>query len=57
MRRIQISRIEMIFTGIAMKNQTAHEGCGDMIASAMIFCGEAMGESMPPTFEARAYQG
>ncbi|OBT38883.1 hypothetical protein VE00_11115 [Pseudogymnoascus sp. WSF 3629] len=37
-----------------MKNQTAYEGCGDMIASAMIFYREAMGESMPPTVEARA---
>ena len=47
-------RIEMVPIGRAMKNQTPQEGCGVMIESATIFCGEAIGESMPPMLEARA---
>lgn len=44
----------MMPTGMVMKNQAAHDGWGDMMARAMMFCGDAMGDSMPPTLDARA---
>lgn len=53
-KRIQIRRIEMTPTGMAIKNQMPQEGCGDMIDRATIFWGEAIGDSMPPMFDAKA---
>ena len=47
-------RMEMIPTGRAMKNQVSHDGAGSIIWMATMFCGDAIGESMPPMFEARA---
>lgn len=41
-------------TGRATKNQMPQLGCGRMFWSAIIFCGEAMGEAAPPMLEARA---
>ena len=49
-----MSRTEMMQTGRAMKNQIPHDGCGRMFCSAMMFCGEAIGEAMPPRLQARA---
>lgn len=53
-KRSQITRMEIIPTGKAIKNQVPQEGCGDMMERATIFCGEAIGESIPPTLEASA---
>ena len=47
-------RIETMQTGRAMKNQTPQLGWGRMFWSAIMFCGEAMGEAAPPILEARA---
>lgn len=49
-----MSRIEIMPTGNATKNQVPQEGGGFMIWRATMFWGEAMGESIPPTLEARA---
>ena len=53
-RRTQMRRIEMMHTGRATKNHTSQLGSGFMFCSAMIFCGDAIGEAIPPMFEARA---
>lgn len=53
-RSTQIRRMEIIPTGMTTKNHAAQEGLGSMFWRAMMFCGEAIGESMPPMFEARA---
>lgn len=47
-------RMEMMQTGRAMKNQTPQLGWGRMFWSAIMFCGEAMGDAAPPILEARA---
>ena len=47
-------RMEMIQTGRAMKNQIPQLGWGRIFWSAIMFCGEAMGEAAPPILEARA---
>lgn len=47
-------RMEMTQTGRAMKNQTPQLGWGCMFWSAIMFCGDAMGEAAPPMLEARA---
>ena len=47
-------RMEIVQTGIAMKNQTPQEGWGRMFWRAIMFCGEAMGEAAPPMLLARA---
>lgn len=49
-----MSRIEMMHTGRAMKNQIPQDGWGRMFCRAIMFCGEAMGEAAPPMLEARA---
>ncbi len=41
-------------TGRATKNHVPHDGGGCMISRATIFCGDAMGESIPPILEASA---
>ena len=53
-RMSQIRRMEIMPTGRAMKNQIPQEGSGLIECSATIFCGDAIGESMPPMLEARA---
>lgn len=53
-RRSQISIIQIMPTGRAIKNHTPQEGWGVIIAKAMMFCGEAIGESMPPILDAKA---
>jgi hypothetical protein len=53
-RRIQMRIMEMMPTGRAMKNQMSQDGLGSIIWMAKMFCGDAIGESMPPMFEARA---
>lgn len=50
----QIKTIEMAPTGMTMKNHCNHVGSGCMMPIATTFCGDAMGESMPPIFDARA---
>lgn len=52
--KIQMSTMEMIPTGITMKNHWPHPGSGTMIPMATTFCGDAMGLSMPPILDARA---
>ena len=53
-RRTQISRMEIMQTGRATKNQIPQLGCGRMFWRAIMFWGEAMGEAAPPMLEARA---
>lgn len=53
-RRSQISRIEIMQTGRAMKNQTPQPGSGSMTWSAIRFWGDAIGEAAPPMLAARA---
>ena len=47
-------KTEMKQTGSAMKNHVNQLGSGFMRSSAMMFCGEAMGDAIPPTHAARA---
>ena len=49
-----MSRMLMMQTGRATKNQIPQPGGGDMFCRAMRFCGEAMGEAAPPMLEAWA---
>ena len=51
---IQIRRMEMMPTGNAMKNQVPQVGGGFIIWMATMFCGDAIGESIPPMFDASA---
>src|SRR5436190_3555184 len=53
-RSTQISRIEMMQTGSAMKNQVPQFTAGCMCCSAMIFWGDAIGDAAPPMLEANA---
>ena len=53
-RSTQIMSIDIMPTGRVTKNHVIHDGCGCIIWRAMIFCGEAIGESIPPMLEARA---
>ena len=53
-RRHQISRIEIMQTGSAIKNQIPQLILGYMFSRAIIFCGEAIGDAAPPIFAARA---
>ena len=53
-RKIQMRTIEMMQTGIVIKNQTSQFGAGFMFCSAMMFWGLAMGEAIPPIFDASA---
>lgn len=41
-------------SGSATANQLPQEGGGFMFWIVMMFCGEDMGEAIPPTLEARA---
>lgn len=49
-----MSKIDMMPTGRAIKNHMPHDGWGSMICRATMFCGDAIGESIPPMLEARA---
>ncbi len=53
-RSSQISRIVMIHTGSAMKNQIPQPGWGSMFWRAIRFCGLAIGDAAPPILDARA---
>lgn len=53
-RSSQIRRMEIMPTGRTMKNQINHEGFGSMFWRAIMFWGDAMGDSIPPILEARA---
>ena len=50
----QIPRIEMMHTGSETKNHAPQDGAGDIFSSAMMFCGDAIGDAIPPIFEASA---
>jgi len=52
--RAQIRSIEKMQIGRVTKNQAPQLGSGLMFCSAMIFCGEAIGEAIPPMLEASA---
>lgn len=45
---------QMSDTGIETANQPNHEIGGFMYSSAMRFCGDEIGEAIPPMFDARA---
>lgn len=47
-------RIDTRPTGITTKNHVPQVGVGDMICRATMFCGDAIGDNMPPILEARA---
>jgi len=47
-------RIEIMPTGMVTKNHVTHDGCGCIIWRATIFCGEAIGDNIPPMLEASA---
>ena len=53
-RSNQMRRMETMQTGRAMKNQMPQEGAGRMFWRAIMFCGEAIGEAIPPRLQARA---
>lgn len=44
----------MMPTGMVTKNHTPQDGGGSMVCRAMMFCGEAIGDSMPPMLDAKA---
>ena len=50
----QINRIAMMQTGSATKNHVPQLMLGCMFCSAMMFCGEAIGDAAPPTLAASA---
>lgn len=52
--RAQMSRMVSMQTGSAMKNQVPQLILGDMFWSAIMFCGDAMGDAAPPMLAARA---
>jgi len=52
--RSQMRRMDTTPTGMTMKNHCGHVGAGVMMPMATTFCGEAIGESMPPMLDARA---
>lgn len=53
-RRPQISKIEIMQTGSAMKNHVPQLTLGWIFCRAMMFWGDAIGEAAPPTLAARA---
>jgi hypothetical protein len=53
-RIAHIMRIERTQTGIEMKNQVPQLIGGYIFSSAMMFCGDAIGDAAPPTFAASA---
>lgn len=53
-KKIQMSNNDKTQTGNAMTNHWPHEGCGSMAPMAIMFWGEAIGEAIPPTLDARA---
>jgi hypothetical protein len=52
--KTHMRRIELTPTGMVMKNQVPHDGPDFISPTATIFCGDAIGESIPPMLEARA---
>lgn len=53
-KRPQINRIEMMHTGSATKNHVPQLTLGCIFCSAMMFCGDAIGDAAPPTLAASA---
>jgi hypothetical protein len=53
-RRSQISKMEMMQIGSAMKNQVPQPGSGDIFCSAIRFWGDAIGDAAPPMLEEKA---
>ncbi len=49
-----MSKIVMMQTGSAMKNQMPQPGWGSIFCSAIRFCGLAIGDAAPPMLDARA---
>lgn len=48
-------RLPIRHTGMATINHSAQDGgAGDMFWIAMIFCGDDMGDAIPPRLEAKA---
>ena len=50
----QIMKLPTMHRGTATINHCAHDGGGDMFWMAMMFCGDEMGDAMPPKLEAKA---
>lgn len=44
----------IIQTGIAIMNHSGQVGGGFIMPTAMMFCGDEIGDAIPPTFAARA---
>ena len=53
-KMIQIPKMQRTETGIATMNHVVHDGVGFIIPIDMMFCGDAIGEDIPPMFEANA---
>ncbi|OLL25726.1 hypothetical protein NEOLI_002903 [Neolecta irregularis DAH-3] len=49
-----MSSNEITQTGNVTMNHSAHVGFGNMFSRAIIFCGDAIGDAIPPIFEERA---
>lgn len=49
-----MKKIEVEATGIETANQPSHEMGGFIYSNAIKFCGEEMGEAIPPIFDASA---
>ena len=52
--RSHTKMMEMKQTGIAIKNHVNQLGSGVICSKAMMFCGEAIGDAIPPIHAARA---
>lgn len=53
-RMTQIPKMQSTDTGMATINHVVHEGVGFIIPIDMMFCGDAIGEDIPPMLEAKA---
>lgn len=53
-KTIQMSRMLTMHTGIEMMNHSIHEGGGDIRPNEKMFCGEEIGDDIPPMLEAKA---
>ncbi|KAK5635887.1 hypothetical protein RRF57_011599 [Xylaria bambusicola] len=52
--RTQMRKSDTMPTGMTMNSHWPHVGGGSMMPNATTFCGDAIGDSMPPMLEASA---
>lgn len=50
----QTKKMDIMQIGKVTKNQAPQLGSGCMFSNAIMFCGDAIGEAIPPMHEARA---